>query len=140
MILINGERTFTTEFQPPSDEKIDTIFGPTRGIVAMGHYEEDNSLYQKTLATLNKKELLKFVDDCLSYKAEHHYDLCFQNCRHFVLSARKLLSDNGKVLHEKMNAFSNQLQEILRHERIMPNMSEEAACDVGGRVMRSAVQ
>ena len=64
----------------------------------------------------------------------------FQNCRHFVLSARKLLSDNGKVLHEKMNAFSNQLEEILRHERIMPNMSEEAACDVGGRVMRSAVQ
>ena len=88
VILMNKKKTFRIDFGPQKDDSTSAVIRTTRGSIDTGPYNDTSTnLYQGTLATLNKKELIKFVEYCLCYEVEHNYNSKSLHCRNFVRDA-----------------------------------------------------
>jgi len=77
--------------------------------IVMESYNESISVFEFTLAKLNKKELLEFVEYCVSFE---NSDSKNQNCWMFVSLSIEHLHSNGKVFPKKIEDFRNQLKKI----------------------------
>jgi len=116
VILINGKKKFIIDFETPEADRISAIFRTTRGLVTIGYYNDSNSHFRSTLATLNVVELIEFVKFCMSYEVEHNYNLTTQNCRTFVRNAFQFLNGQGKVLHDDMEGVSTKLDKVIKKD------------------------
>jgi len=114
IVIMIGEKTkLTLDFQPRSEDRTDAAKGRTRtGIVKLKDYDNSKSILKEHFATLNKKELIKFVKFSVSFGNEHNYNLQRQNCRVFVRDAFHYLRDNDMISNQILEAFLNQMDNI----------------------------
>jgi len=113
VLIIDGKQILTIDFETRIDEREDAAKGKTTtGLVVLEAYDDSKFIMKQEYATLNKKELIKFIGFCIDYENEHDFNLKTQNCRFFVRDAFQYLKDKGLILRETMTVFSNELDKI----------------------------
>ena len=109
----NGKNKWAIDFNFQNKDKLDDFSGISDNeLVTKRSYNEADSSFQSTLATLNKNDLTKFVDYCISDEASQ---LKYQNCWTFLDQTIQFLHRKGKtkISHYTMSPFSEKLNKII---------------------------
>ena len=99
VLIIDGEKKFAVDYGAANGKTLGAKVATAEGKVVIRAYNHAEANFKEVFVTLDREELMEFLDYCLSYDPD--YNMVVQNCRYFLRDVVKRLCIQGKISKSK---------------------------------------
>ena len=111
VLIIDGEKKFAVDYGAANGKTLGAKVATAEGKVVIRAYNHAEANFKEVFVTLDREELMEFLDYCLSYDPD--YNMVVQNCRYFLRDVVRRLYKQGKISKSKKDRLLKKFTDVV---------------------------